>query len=647
MKPFDTVLIANRGEIAVRIIRTARALGYRTVAVYSEADAGMPHVLAADRAVCIGPPPATDSYLNSGRLIAAARQAGAEAVHPGYGFLSENADFAEACAAAGLVFVGPPPAAIRAMADKARAKAIMQEAGVPCVPGYDGADQSEAKLAAEARRIGYPVMIKAVAGGGGKGMRLVTDAADFGSAVASARSEATQAFGRGDVLLEKAIIAPRHVEVQVFGDQHGNVVHLGDRDCSIQRRHQKVIEEAPAPGLDSTLRDRMGRAAVEAARAVDYVGAGTVEFLVDAEGQFYFLEMNTRLQVEHPVTEMVTGLDLVAWQLRIAAGEVLPLKQAEVELSGHSIEVRLYAEDPETDFLPQSGDLLAWVPPDGVGIRTDHALRAGMAVSTFYDPMIAKVIAHGRNRAEATLRLRRALEHTVVLGLRTNRRFLLACLAHPAFTETQPTTRFIADHMPPAEPAPPAPAAIAVAATMMFSREAAGISAGLRFWRSRPWGEENLFLDCGTWCGKVAIISSGDDAYRLIVDGRAMQVRLLGPSHVSIDGVEQGFSAVWAGSELHLCLQDADLVAVERPGGPQTAASSTSATVRAPMPGMIIAVHVAPDAHVAKGDILLVLSAMKMELRIASPASGRVTALHATVGAQVPIRHALAVIEPD
>ena len=431
MIAFSKILIANRGEIACRIIRTAKALGYRTVAVYSDTDADALHGRQADEAVRIGPPPVQDSYLNVDALLAAAKLAGADAVHPGYGFLSENAAFAEACTQAGLVFIGPPAAAIAAMGNKARAKALMQAAGVPCVPGYDGPDQSDERFMMEGRHIGFPVMVKAAAGGGGRGMRLVASADDLANALARARSEATSAFGSDELILEHVVPEARHIEIQVFADQHGNVIHLGERDCSIQRRHQKVIEETPSPAVSTELRAKMGDAAVAAARAIGYVGAGTVEFLLDQSGKFYFLEMNTRLQVEHPVTEAVTGLDLVAWQLQVAAGERLPLDQHEVRFSGHAIEARLYAEDPHKSFLPQTGTLIDWRPASGAGVRIDHALAPGQSVSPFYDPMLAKVIAHGATREEARRRLLAALEGTVALGLTTNRSFLIATAPAP------------------------------------------------------------------------------------------------------------------------------------------------------------------------------------------------------------------------
>src|SRR5215470_12104765 len=406
---FSKVLVANRGEIAWRVMRTAKAMGYRTVAVYSDADKDAPHVAFADEAARIGPPPVGESYLSIARILEAAKTSGADAVHPGYGFLSENEAFAAACDKAGLTFIGPPAAAIAAMGNKAAAKRRMIEAGVPCVPGYQGADQSDGILEKEARKIGLPVMVKAAAGGGGRGMRLVESAGDLAEAIRTARAEAESAFGSGELILEKAVVDTRHVEIQVFADNHGNVIHLGERDCSVQRRHQKVIEEAPSPAVDAGLRQRMGAAAVAAATAIGYRGAGTVEFLLASDGAFYFLEMNTRLQVEHPVTEAITGLDLVEWQLKVAAGEKLPLTQEQVAFSGHAIEVRLYAEDAYAGFLPQTGCMDVWRPASGPGVRIDHGMKDGLQISPFYDPMLAKVIAHGRTREQARERLAREL----------------------------------------------------------------------------------------------------------------------------------------------------------------------------------------------------------------------------------------------
>ncbi|MGZ5187399.1 MAG: acetyl-CoA carboxylase biotin carboxylase subunit, partial [Caldimonas sp.] len=441
---FSKILIANRGEIACRVIKTARLMGIGTVAVYSDADAGARHVRLADEAVHIGPSPARESYLVGARIVAAARATGAEAIHPGYGFLSENDGFAEACAQAGIVFIGPPPAAIRAMGSKAAAKTLMERAGVPLTPGYHGDDQDPALLAREAARIGFPVLIKASAGGGGKGMRRVDAAADFDAALASCRREAKSAFGDDHVLVEQYVLKPRHIEIQVFADSFGDCVHLFERDCSVQRRHQKVLEEAPAPGMTAERRAAMGRAAVEAAKAVGYVGAGTVEFIAHPDGHFYFMEMNTRLQVEHPVTEMITGLDLVEWQLRVAAGERLPKGQAELAITGHAIEARIYAEDAERGFLPSTGKLVHLAPPHAsVHVRVDTGVEEGDSITPFYDPMIAKLIVHDSDRAAALARIREALAHYRIVGVANNVEFLGRLIATPSFAKADLDTALI------------------------------------------------------------------------------------------------------------------------------------------------------------------------------------------------------------
>lgn len=431
LTPFRKILVANRGEIALRVMRTAKRLGYETVAVYSTADANARHVREADQAVWIGESQPSQSYLRIDAIVEAARASGADAIHPGYGFLAENAEFAKACRAAGLVFIGPSPEAIHAMGNKAGAKDIMQKAGVPCVPGYQGEDQSDATMLTAAKRIGFPVMIKAVAGGGGRGMRLVADDAAFPDALRAARSEAQNAFSDPNVILERAIVQPRHIEIQVFGDRYGNAIHLGERDCSVQRRHQKLIEEAPSPAVSPELRARMGATAVAAVKAIAYEGAGTLEFLLDSAGNYYFMEMNTRLQVEHPVTEAITGLDLVELQLRVAGGEPLPLQQEDVTFSGHAIEVRLCAEDAAHGFMPQSGRMLRWRAPSE--LRVEDALESGGEIPPFYDSMIAKIISHGATRDEARRRLTSGLTQMTALGVTTNQSFLTQCLNHPAF----------------------------------------------------------------------------------------------------------------------------------------------------------------------------------------------------------------------
>jgi geranyl-CoA carboxylase alpha subunit len=648
LRPFYSVLVANRGEIALRVFRTARSMGLRTVAVYSEADAGMPHARGAHTAVCIGPAPAAQSYLDIGRLIDAARRTGAQAVHPGYGFLSESAAFATACAEAGLVFIGPSPQAIADMGDKARAKQIMAGCGVPCIPGYDGAEQDEATFTREAARIGWPLMVKAIGGGGGKGMRRVDAPVQLPEALRAARSEALKAFGNGALMLEKAVVNPRHVEVQVFGDAHGQVVYLGDRDCSVQRRHQKVFEEAPAPGLSDDLRARMGAAAVRAARAVAYEGAGTVEFMLDAQGEFHFLEMNTRLQVEHPVTEMCTGLDLVEWQIRVARGEPLPLRQQDIALKGHAIEARVYAEDPAAHFLPQSGRLTVWQPPQGEGLRIDTALEAGAGVSTHYDPMIAKLIAHGPDRETARLRLLRAVEGFAIGGLRHNLPFLRRCLQHPAFAAGAVDTGFL-EHEAAALACPTAPSRplSALAAALFQDRDSAGIAPELRHWRSRPGRAPRLELRCGA--ARVAWrVSAMAGGFEVSDEQGGVYIEWLGsaqapsqPLRVRIDGVEFVVHAAWSGDELDLVLAEEAWRFAEVAAGGAGAARALRTQVTAPMPGNIVEVRCADGTTVQAGDVVLVLEAMKMEHQIEAPASGRVRQLSAVAGQQVSMRELL------
>jgi geranyl-CoA carboxylase alpha subunit len=649
---FDTILIANRGEIACRVIHSARALGYRTVAVYSEADAGAPHTLLADSAFCIGPAEAKQSYLNADAIIHAAQLLGAGAVHPGYGFLSENADFAAACADAGLVFIGPPAAAIAAMGNKAAAKRRMIEAGVPCVPGYQGADQSDANLLSEAKKIGLPVMVKAAAGGGGRGMRLVHEEAGLLAAIQGARSEAENAFGSGELILEKAVVDGRHVEIQVFGDSHGSVIHLAERDCSVQRRHQKVIEEAPSPAVDTELRARMGAAAVAAAKAIGYVGAGTVEFLLSAEGAFYFLEMNTRLQVEHPVTEAITGLDLVAMQIRVAAGEALPLRQEQVTLHGHAIEVRLYAEAPHQGFLPQSGNLSVWQPPQGAGIRVDHGLAAGQEITPFYDPMIAKIIAHGANREEARRRLIRALEETVALGIETNRTFLLDLLRHENFADGSATTRFIPQYFAEITASSADARAVALAAVLFYERDATAMGHDpAAAWSSNgvlasPF---DLRLADGSHRGSVAPL--GNHRYGVSLGAAQLEVGLLpgkeGRLRAVIEAEEMDAVAHFQGDELLLKLGSQDLSLSDvlyRPRGGEGGADD--AELRAPMNGKIVAVLAQPGDSVAKGQRIVILEAMKMQHEVTARLAGVVESLPVKVGDQVATRQLLAALKP-
>ncbi|WP_341908924.1 acetyl-CoA carboxylase biotin carboxylase subunit [Ferrovibrio terrae] len=648
MKPFTTILIANRGEIACRVIRSAQALGYRTVAVYSEADAGALHTQLADKAICIGPAEAKQSYLSIPAVIAAAKIAGADAVHPGYGFLSENADFAQACADAGLVFIGPPSAAIAAMGNKAAAKQRMIAANVPCVPGYQGADQADATLIREAEKIGLPVMVKAAAGGGGRGMRLVTDAAALPDAIRTARAEAENAFGSGELILEKAITGARHIEIQVFADQAGNTIHLGERDCSVQRRHQKVIEEAPSPAVDAGLRARMGAAAVAAAKAISYVGAGTVEFLLDGDGRsFYFLEMNTRLQVEHPVTEAITGLDLVALQIRVAAGESLPLAQDDVALHGHAIEVRLYAEAPAQNFLPQSGRLALWSPPGG--IRVDHGLHhRDQAITPFYDPMIAKLISHGATRDEARRRLIAALESTAALGIETNRAFLIDLLSHPDFAAGKATTAFIPQHFA-AVAAPAAdPVLQGIAALLWFEQGAARFGHDpARSWYSGGSFSWPVKLGIGDSRMTLSVTVTGANRYRINDADYSVTARGENRLRVAVGGIEQDVVYAFAGDLLHLACGARDLSAVDLTWAPPAEAEGAAEReLRAPMNGKIVAVLAAVGDQVRKGQRLVVMEAMKMQHEMVARVDATVDSLPVRVGDQVATRQLLAALTP-
>jgi geranyl-CoA carboxylase alpha subunit len=659
MSGFHKILIANRGEVACRIIRTAKALGYRTVAVFSDADAGALHVRQADEAVRIGSPAPRESYLNINALLAAAKLAGADAVHPGYGFLSENAAFADACVRAGLVFIGPPTAAIDVMGNKARAKALMAAAGVPCVPGYQGPDQSDERLIAEAGRIGFPLMIKASAGGGGRGMRLVASVDDFANGVARARSEAAGAFGSDELILERAIADARHIEFQIFADQHGNVIHLGERDCSIQRRHQKVIEEAPSPAVSTELRAQMGEAAIAAARAIGYVGAGTVEFLLGPSDKFYFIEMNTRLQVEHPVTEAITGLDLVAWQLRIAAGEKLPLEQHEVQFNGCAIEARLYAEDPHANFLPQSGTLIDWRPAAGDGVRIDHGVQAGQSVSPFYDPMLAKVIAHGATREEARRRLIVALEDTVVLGLNTNRNFLVLALRHPAFIAGEATTAFIERYFPSGSDAMRRPTPdlrpLALAAVLLFearTRETASAPSSLLHWSSTGIAMWPLRLTLGDVHRSASIMAIRTDHYLVALDNETVEVsiedRRKGAVRFTAFGVQQTARFALREGVLHLDLNG--IVAAVRETaieGGSAARRDGSSHLVAPMNGAIVGVLAKPGDRVAKGQRIVVLEAMKMQHEISAERDGMIDKVLVKPGDQVATRQLLVELQPD
>ena len=658
---FSKILIANRGEIACRVIKTARRLGIRTVAVYSDADANSRHVAMADEAVHIGGSAARDSYLVVDRILEAATRTRAQAVHPGYGFLSENAGFAEACGKAGIVFIGPPPSAIRAMGSKSEAKKIMEKAQVPLVPGYHGDDQAPELLAREAARIGFPVLIKASAGGGGKGMRVVEAAEKFADALASAKREAKASFADDHVLIEKYLTRPRHIEIQVFADGHGDCVYLFERDCSIQRRHQKVIEEAPAPNMDPARRKAMGEAAVAAAKAIGYVGAGTVEFIANQDGTFYFMEMNTRLQVEHPVTEAITGQDLVDWQLQVAAGGRLPLKQEELRIDGHAVEVRLYAEDPARNFLPSTGTLVHLrLPTEDAHVRVDTGVRQGDTVTPFYDPMIAKVIVHDRDRASAMRRMAALMADTEVVGVTTNAGLLKALCAHPAFVGGEVDTGFIeryrADLFPKAAPAADRAFAVATLARLLEWRETpAGSSADPH----SPWNAQDGFrlLDEGhdevRWKDgerEVVVIARRrrGGTLRLELPGGALDatVRRAADGRIAVNLGNDSFDAtvvrraandggtdytVFAGTGGGRRLRLVDPLDVTQYEA--TAADETA--VRSPLPGKIIDLRVKPGDSVSKGQVLLVLEAMKMEHTLTAPADGKVKSVRYAVGEQV------------
>jgi 3-methylcrotonyl-CoA carboxylase alpha subunit len=665
---FTRILIANRGEIACRVAATARRMGIKTVAVYSEADAGAKHVAVCDEAVLIGPAAAKDSYLRGDKIIEVAKATGAQAIHPGYGFLSENAEFAESCAAAGLVFIGPPGSSMRAMGSKSAAKQLMEQANVPLVPGYHGDDQDPELLQSEANRIGYPVLLKASAGGGGKGMRVVERSEDFQSALASCKREAISSFGDDKVLVEKYLTRPRHIEIQVFADTHGNCVYLHERDCSVQRRHQKVLEEAPAPGMPQERRAAMGDAAVAAARAVGYVGAGTVEFIANQDGSFYFMEMNTRLQVEHPVTEMITGTDLVEWQLRVAAGQPLPRRQDELTINGHAIEARVYAENPEKGFLPSIGTLRHMEVPSHVafelggtaghpaGVRIDSGVREGDAISPFYDPMIAKLIVWGADRAQALARMAQALSEFHIVGLATNIAFLKRLVEGEAFSNADLDTGLIernnASLFPPASPAPAGVLALATMALL----DAEQTPAARVHNRADPWTSTHGWRMNGTYRRQLAFA----DEYAALLPAKAYQAGLAyhphgwvlevnGKAHplalvsreqgqyaIRLDGTALQGSVFREGEVLHvftggqhyaLTWNDPMLHAgdLEAAGGRLTA----------PMPGKVVAVIAANGQTVKKGEPLVIMEAMKMEHTISAPSDGLVEEVLYQVGDQV------------
>ena len=648
---FTKILIANRGEIACRVIAAARDMGVRTVAVYSDADREARHVALADEARHIGPPEARLSYLNVAAILAAARESGAEAIHPGYGFLSENEDFATACARAGIVFIGPSPAAIAAMGDKSAAKRLMEKAGVPLVPGYHGENQDPAFLKKEADAIGYPVLIKASAGGGGKGMRIVAEGKAFAAALESAKREAASAFGDERVLVEKYLDRPRHIEVQVFGDTFGNVIHLFERDCSVQRRHQKVLEEAPAPGLDAQRRRQMGEAAVAAAKSIKYTGAGTVEFIAAQDGTFYFMEMNTRLQVEHPVTEMITSLDLVKWQLAVAAGEPLPLKQDEIRMRGHAIEARIYAENPTTGFLPSTGTLRHLQLPS-TPVRVDSGVRQGDAITPHYDPMIAKLVVWGEDRAVALGRMRAALAECEIVGVATNVEFLARTVAGKAFSTADLDTGLIercrAELFAPDTGASDEEIAAAALAELLAEQAQAAAVARTSGDPHSPWNivdgwrlnlgshHELVFVDDGR-THRVALhftpsglkFSIEQREYFLTGDEKD------GSLHVTLGGASFRLRAVRDGADWHLFRNGSHRVLTLQSVQAAPEPDTTLGSLAAPMPGKVLQVLVQPGAMVAKGTPLVILEAMKMEHTIAAPHDGLVAEIHFKAGEQV------------
>ncbi len=647
------ILIANRGEIACRIMRTCHSMGIAAVAVFSTVDTQARHVREADEAIHIGDNPATASYLNIPALIEAARRSGADAIHPGYGFLAENADFAAACLEAGLIFIGPTPEAIRRMGSKREAKLLMQAADVPTVPGYQGEDQSDETLIAAGHKIGFPLMVKAAAGGGGKGMRVVTGPDALPEALAAARREALSAFGDNTLILERVIAPARHVEFQIFGDQHGQIIHLGERECSIQRRHQKIIEETPSTALTRELRERMGAAAVTVGRQIGYVNAGTVEFILDEAGNFYFLEVNTRLQVEHPVTEYVTGLDLVRWQIEVAEGRPLPLKQEEVRFRGHAIECRVYAEDPANSFLPTTGDILLWREPTGDGVRVDAGILSGGSVSIYYDPMLAKIITYGADRAEALRRMDRALSQTVLMGLRNNIAFLRGILLHPEHVAGHLSTNFIEQHFSgqSAEIDLPAPAIVAAA----LAREMAGHTSG--YWRNNPnmpirsrfHVEGNKEVEVRLTPGKDGTFrcaihqAEGEAAYDLaLMEYQAPDLRFALDGHVfRAIVVEAPHHRYWVQVDGITCMLTW-LSPLPEPDERREGQGS----LRAPMPGNVRAVLAVPGQKVRKGETLMLLEAMKMEHSIRAPYDGVVTVIAHQQGAMVQADAVLLEIAP-
>ncbi|MCG8314028.1 MAG: acetyl-CoA carboxylase biotin carboxylase subunit [Pseudomonadales bacterium] len=663
------ILVANRGEIAVRVMKTAQNLGYSTVAVYSEADTGALHVQIADEAVCVGPSVVSESYLKIDNIIEAAKITGADAIHPGYGFLSENAAFANACQENGIIFIGPPVNAIELMGSKRQSKIAMEAAGVPCIPGYQSDDQSIENLVSQASEVGTPLMIKASAGGGGRGMRMVEDLNDIEAQLKSARSEAENAFGSGELILERAVLNPRHIEIQVFADQQGNVVHLGERDCSVQRRHQKVVEEAPSPAVDEPLRQKMGAAATLAAKACNYVGAGTVEFLLAPNGEVYFLEMNTRLQVEHPVTELVTGQDLVEWQIDIAQGAPLPLTQEQITLTGHAVEVRLYAEDTRSNYLPQTGTIHHCQFPQLEGLRIDHGISAQQAVSPFYDPMLAKVIAWGKNRRDALRKLKRGLVEMEVFGVVTNQYFLSQILQDEAFIAGDFNTSFLADHF-----------SDNVSLTKQpLSAAAQAIAAMILHHQSGTCGNEHLNWSSSTAINRLAKFHDGEQQYeiRLSPDNssqsalvqntlaqntitqskRANSFLLTSPqseitiSNFSIthqqadfllDGIKRRVGFYFSDDKLYFNWQGQTFQLTNQLHVAERSADAAgSGQIRAPMDGAVVDTICELKQSVAKGDTLAIIEAMKMEHPLKADKDGRISKIQVAVGDQVKTRQLL------
>lgn len=639
---FSKVLVANRGEIAVRVMQTAKAMGYQTVAVYSDADCKARHVQEADEAVYIGPSKVSESYLAITKIIEACKKTGADAVHPGYGFLSENTEFAQACIDNQITFIGPTASAIELMGSKRLSKIVMIEAGVPCVPGYEGDRQDLEYLAGQAEQVGFPIMVKASAGGGGRGMRLVQQSSELIEALQTARSEAENAFGSGELILEKAVIAPRHVEIQVFGDTHGNYVYLFERDCSIQRRHQKVVEEAPCPVMTPELRQQMGEAAVAAAKACAYVGAGTVEFLLDASGAFYFLEMNTRLQVEHPVTELITGLDLVEWQLRVANGEQLPLQQHELMLNGHAIEVRLYAEDPRQDFLPQTGKVLRWQPATLPNVRIDHAMLATDEVSPFYDPMVAKVIAYGKTREDAIRLLARAVDDCVLLGVNSNKQFLVNLLRHPVVVAGDTNTAFIQQHF---QNDSSLHKQVLSLKTLAIAAALFSQSNGTEVWQTGLGVPLPLKLKYDDQQIQL-LLSSVNNTFTAQFCDQTVCIEVLErtPDYLVylINGVRRRVQYVLDGDQLYLD-RDNGNVAIRNVtyAAPETVDAAGDGKIRALMDGAVVNILVNKGDQVVKGQTLLVLEAMKIQQQIKSDVDGIIEDVLGQQGQQVKKRQIL------